>query len=113
MDGEWGALFPFVQLGATGLLCVILLALLRAWLKGQIVAQRELDYLRQDRDARVAEARQEAADWRAAHETSEHARQLLNQQNRDLAEGLRTFDHFFSSFRAVLDKIGEEDVRKA
>jgi hypothetical protein len=106
------------QLSLGGLLTVILLVLLRAWLRGDIVAKRELDYLREDRDARLAdrdarieEARQEAAEWRNAHETSETARELLNVQNRELVDGFRTFEHFFSEIRSVATRRSGRDVR--
>jgi hypothetical protein len=110
VGGELAELVPFVQITATGLLCVILLLLLRAWLRGAIVAQRELDYLREDRDARLAEKDQENTYLRDAHATSERARELLNQQNRELVASLRAFEHFFASFQRVLEKGSEGDA---
>jgi hypothetical protein len=108
-----------VQVTATGLLAVILLLLLRAWLAGNLVTKRELDYRDQlyearlaDKDARIEEKTQEAAEWRRAHETSETARELLNAQNRDLASAFGTFEHFFSEIRSVVArKAGGRDVR--
>lgn len=68
-----------------------------------IVAQYESRLLevRADRDARLEEARSESADWKAAHETSEHARQLLAEQVRELAELGRTVDHVMRSLQVV------------
>lgn len=108
---------PFVQITAAGLLTVVLLILLRAWIAGDIVAKRELDYLLEvmearlaDKDARIEEGRQEAGEWRRAHETSETARELLNQQNRELVEGFRTFEHFFTEVREVVRRRTGGDV---
>ena len=118
MADFFAGLAPLANFGVGSLLVVIVLLLFRAWVKGEIVAQRELDYLRQDRDARLAdkdarieEIRQEAAEWRRAHETSETARELLNQQNRDLVAGFNTFDHFFDEVRQVVQRRNSRDVR--
>lgn len=81
-----------------GLLVVLLFAF------GRLTTKRELDYVRADRDARIAEARQESADWRAAHETSERARELQNEQVRELISGFRTLEHFFEALRAMGDR---------
>lgn len=111
-------LSPFVDVGFGGLLVVVTLLLFRAWIRGEVVAKRELDYVREDRDARLAdkdarieEARQEAAEWRRAHETSETARELLNVQNRELVEGFRTFEHFFNEVRQVAARRSGQDVQ--
>jgi len=68
-----------------------------------IIAQYtvRLEEARQDRDSRLAEARQEVNDWKAAHETSEHARELLAHQVRELAELGRTVDHVMRSLQAA------------
>lgn len=60
-----------------------------------------LEEARADRDARLAEARTEINDWKAAHETSEHARELLAHQVRELAELGRTVDHVMRSLQAA------------
>lgn len=102
-------LTPFVQLGASGVLLGIVVWIIRALVRGDWVPRRELDYVREDRNARVTEARQESADWRAAHETSEKARELLTEQNRNLIAGLRVVDQFFDALRAVAER--GRDVR--
>lgn len=106
-----------VQITATGLLAVILLILLRAWLTGNLVTKRELDYRDRlyearlaDKDARIEEKTQEAAEWRRAHETSETARELLNVQNRELVSGFRTFEHFFAEIHLLAQRKSGQDV---
>lgn len=56
---EWAQL-PIVQLGAVGVLLGVL------WLvfSGRLVPRSTLDDVRTDRDARVAEANDDATDWR-------------------------------------------------
>src|SRR5690349_8066104 len=101
-----GELAPFLDVGATAVLLATIFCLLRSVVGGHLVPKRELDYLRQDRHARLAEKNEEIASWRAAHETSETARDLLNQQNRELAEGFQTFDHFFTEIQRLAQKGG-------
>jgi hypothetical protein len=71
-------LVPFLQVSAAGLLAGVVWYLLRQISTGQWVPRRELDYMRADRDARLAEKDEQInrehaaqAEWRAAHETSE------------------------------------------
>jgi hypothetical protein len=75
------------------------------------VPRRELDYLRDDRDARLAEKTEQitrehatAAEWRAAHETSEGARELLADQVRDLAASVDDSNKFYDAFRAAVER---------
>lgn len=105
-------LAPFAQLSAVGALVLILIFAFRAVSSGEYVSKREMDYLRADRDARIAELREESADWRAAHETSERARELLSQQNRELIAGFRTFEHFFESLRLLAEKKERYEAEK-
>jgi hypothetical protein len=106
---DFGQLAPFLDLGATGLLAVVVWYLLRQVSSGEWVPRRELDYLRDDRDARLAEKTEQitrehatAAEWRAAHETSEGARELLAEQVRDLASAVNDNNKFYDEFRAAV-----------
>ena len=99
---------PFVQWGAAGLLAAIVLVLVRQISTGAWVPRREMDYVRADRDARLAEKDEQivrehatAAEWRAAHETSEAARELLADQVRDLTGAVRDQNSFLEDFRAA------------
>jgi multidrug resistance efflux pump len=91
---------PLAQISAVGALLLVIVGLIRTISRGDWVSRRELDYLRADRDARIAEVRQEAADWRAAHETSEKARELLSEQVRELVGSFRTVEHLLDVLRA-------------
>jgi hypothetical protein len=104
-------LVPFIQFGAAGILAGVVWYLLRQISTGQWVPRRELDYMRSDRDARLAEKdgqinREHAAqaEWRAAHETSEAARELLADHVRDLAAAVRDGNHFYAEFRATVQR---------
>lgn len=108
-------LAPWLDLGISGVLVGVIVWLIRKReslvSSGDWVPKRELDYLRQDRDARLAEKdaqiareRQVGAEWRAAHETSERTRELLNTQNRDLIDALRAPQRFFDAFQSVLER---------
>lgn len=103
---DLASLAPLANVSAVGALVVVLVFAFRAVSHGDYVSRREIDYMRQDRDGRITELREEAADWRAAHETSERARELLAQHNRDLIASFRTFEHFFESLRLLAEKNG-------
>lgn len=100
-------LTPFVQLGASGILLGSIVWFGRYFIRlissGEWVSRRELDYVRADRDARLAEKDDEIAYLRGAHETSERAREILNANARDLVGSFRTFEHFFNSMQRVAE----------
>lgn len=91
---------PIAQLGAAGVLLGVVYWLIRMIARGDWVPRRELDYVRQDRDARLAEKDREIAEWRAATATERAARDVVSDQNRELITGFRTLDHFYEAFRA-------------
>ena len=97
-------LAPFVQGGAVAALIGVIFYLARQISSGEWVPKRELDYVRADRDSRLAEKEREVAGWRSAHETSERTRELLTGQNRDLIDSLRAQERFFDAFRAVIER---------
>lgn len=91
---------PIAQLGATGVLLSVVWWLLRAIARGEWVSRRELDYVRADRDARLAEKDREIAEWRAVAETERTGREVVTDQNRELIGGFRTLDRFWDALRA-------------
>lgn len=104
-------LYPLVDLGLSGLLVGVLIWFVRRRetlvSSGEWVSRRELDYFRENYEARLADKdrqndreRQVSAEYRAALETSEHARELLAQQVRDAVEAVRTSNRFLEAFRA-------------
>lgn len=110
-----GELAPLLDLGASGLLLGAIIWLVRARENavgsGEWVPKRELDYTREtyqaqlaDRDRQIERADRASAEWRAAHETSEKARELSALQVRDLTDAFRVHGIFFDAFR---DKIIE------
>lgn len=58
--------FPIIQGGAATLLAVVVWLILT----GRLVPRSVLEDVRRDRDVRVAEAREEAAEWQAAAKVS-------------------------------------------
>lgn len=94
---DWlGGITPLAQLSATGaLLLVGFLVFL-----GQLVPKRTVDTLLKAKDAEIAGANERAADWRAAHATSEAAREIITTSNRELIEITRTFGLAASSGEA-------------
>lgn len=106
---------PFINLGSAAVLVAAAWWfsrwLLRQQASGEWMSRREADNLRADRDARLAEKddqihREHAAqaEWRAAHETSEAARELLADHVRDLAAAVRDSNHFYAEFRATVQR---------
>lgn len=113
------AVAPLLDLGASGVLIGLIIWLIRKReslvSSGEWVPRRELDYIRADRDARLAEKereiereRQISAEYRAAHETSERAREILLGNSRDLVHTLGSLERFFDSFRSILERIDRD-----
>lgn len=88
-------------------------------LSGKIVPRRVVQDLREDRDTRVEEAREQTAIWREAYRVSEEARQKQHDLLRESLEGVHTITHLLESRRPELDARrpelphagGELDVR--
>jgi hypothetical protein len=75
---EW-AQIPVVQLGAVGVLFAVL------WLvfSGRLVPRATLEDVRADRDARVAEASQDATDWRQLYVRECEAHELTRRAHAE------------------------------
>lgn len=100
---DLAAFAPLAQLGATGVLLAVITWLLRAIARGDWVSKRELDYVRADRDARVAEKDREIEAWKAIAATERAGREIVDDQNRGLVAGFHTLDRFFDALRAVAE----------
>ena len=119
--GGLGEIAPLLDLGLSGVLIGVVIWFIRRRealvSSGEWVPRRELDYLRQDRDTRLAEKDAQIerglatiAEWRAAHETSERTRELQAGHIRDLVDAFRSSpERFFDTFRDVLER-GPDDV---
>lgn len=70
---------------------------------GKLVARRVVQDIREDRDARVEEAREQTAIWREAYRVSEEARQAQHDLLRESLEGVHTITHLLESRRPELD----------
>jgi hypothetical protein len=101
-------LAPAANLTAAGLLAGVVAWLLRAIARGDWVSRRELDYVRADRDARLAASAAETAEWRAVAATERAAREVATDQSRTLLESVRTLDRFYDALRAVAE--GDDHV---
>lgn len=66
---------------------------------GKIVPKSTVDDRAAQYEARIAELITERDDWKAAHGTSEHTRELQAGQLRDLSELGRTVDHVIRSLQ--------------
>jgi hypothetical protein len=112
MEQALGELAPGIQIGSAVLQLGVLFWFARYYIqnisRGEWVPRRELDYIREDRDTRLAQATAQCADWRAAHETSERARELQAQQGAQLIEALRAQERFFDAFRNVVERAERE-----
>lgn len=97
--GDLAVFAPIAQLGASAVLLTMTGWLLRAIARGDWVSRRELDYVRADRDARLAEKDHEINEWRAVAATERTGREVVTDQNRDLVSGFRTLDKFYDGFR--------------
>ena len=99
---DWAQL-PVVQLGAFGVLLAV------GWLVflGRLVPRSTLEDVRADRDARVAEVRAEAAEYKEAWLASEKARREQDRQFDELMELARTTDQ---AIRSLAGHGGARDV---
>ncbi|MFF4617347.1 hypothetical protein [Nonomuraea jabiensis] len=75
---EWAQL-PIVQPGALG----VLLGVVWLIITGRVVPRSTLDDARADRDARVAEADQDATDWRALYVSECEAHELTRRAHAE------------------------------
>lgn len=100
---------PFAQISAVAALVLILIMLFKAVSAGDWVPRRELDYIRVDRDARLAEKDREIAEWRSTYETERTNREIAVDHARDLASGLTTVNRTLDALRARAE--GKPDAR--
>lgn len=95
------ATWSATEWSAAGLLSLAVLLIL--W--GKLVPKSVVNDIRNDRDARLVEARSETDDWKVAYQAVEEARRLQAQQLGELLELAKTTDHLIRS----LDKARKVD----
>lgn len=93
--------FSATDLSAAGLLA---LAVLMVFL-GMLIPRYVFNQMRADRDARLAEAREEINDWKTAYHASEEARALQAQQLGELLELAKTTDQFIRSLQIAAKRV--------
>jgi hypothetical protein len=89
--------FKPTDLGAAALVGLVVLMVLT----GRLVTRRQLDDVRADRDARLAEIAAERDTWREAHRVSEEARREAQDQTGELLELSRVSAHLLSALPAA------------
>lgn len=82
-----------VQGGAAAVLGLVVMLILL----GRLVPRSILEDLRADRDARITELAAERDTWKAAHQLSEEARHVAQDQVGELLELSRTSVHVLTS----------------
>lgn len=92
--------FSATDLSAAGLLSLAVLLILL----GGLIPRYVVNQIRQDRDARLAEAREETNNWRAAYRAAEESRSLLSQQVGELQELGKTTDQFIRSLQVAAQR---------
>ena len=91
---NWGT-FSATDLSAASLLSI---AVLLVFLGG-LIPRYVYNQMRADRDARLAESREEISDWKAAYQANEESRALQAQQLGELLELAKTMDAFIRSLQ--------------
>lgn len=93
-------MFLSVSLIQSGAASVVALAVILV-LTGRLVPRRNLEDVRKDRDARIEEARAEAATWRRAWELERDVRELQAKHIEELLEFGRTTTRVLSALPPV------------
>ncbi len=96
---DLASLAPLAQLSAVGALVLVIVFLIRAIVRGDFVPRRELDYLRQDRDARLQEKDEEISEWRNAAATERTAREVAMGHETELIAGFATLNRTLDALR--------------
>lgn len=98
--------FNVVQGGASTVLGLVVMLILI----GRLVPRRNVDDLREDHKARIAELIAERDMWRTAHQVSEEARHEDQQQIREMLELSRASVHVLRSLPTPLEEVSDAPV---
>lgn len=93
-----------VSTAGTLLLAVVLV------LSGWLVPRKVVKDLRDDRDSRLLEARNETANWQKAYQASDAARELQAQQLGQLLELAKTTDQFIRTLQRAATRSPQEGI---
>lgn len=101
----------FTEVTPIGLLLLILGLLIYFLMSGKLRTNRAVQELRADRDARVAEYRQTANDFKEALRISEKARAVQTEITREALEASRIQEDIVRSLRVALE-IARKDMMR-
>lgn len=90
---------------AVGVLLLVVLFILVGWL----VPRRVVKDMRDDRDARLVEARTETTNWQTAYHAADAARELQAIQLGQLLELAKTTDQFIRTLQRAASSANQED----
>jgi hypothetical protein len=92
------------SLTPAGLLLLLVLMLVSAFMVGWIRPGRAIVEVREDRDARLADKDRQIEQWREAHRLSEEARELGAAANREQIETSKVTLELVRGIRAAVDR---------
>jgi hypothetical protein len=95
------------QLTAPGVLLVVVLLIIRAVVRGDLVPRATVDALLRGRDGEIERAVTRGNDWQAAFEAQRHRGDLLAEQNRELIEVARSHEHLVETVEALARRGGD------
>lgn len=100
--------FSVSDISTAGTLLLAVLLVLSGWL----VPRKIVQDLRDDRDSRLLEARNETANWQKAYQASDAARELQSQQLGQLMELAKTTDQFIRTLQRAASGSPQEENPK-
>lgn len=103
-------LIPVVQLGASGVLLLVLYYLIRIIAKGDIIPRSTVDTLINAKNEEIVRANFRADEWHKAYEGERHVSELVRDQNRELIEVARTVEHVMESLGELAEGRRTKDV---
>lgn len=89
----------------TGLVSLVTMAVVAVW-RGWLVPRRTVDTLVAVQADRLAEARARELEWRAAWQTAEEARRVLDGHVQDVVDSLRTVEALVRAIPAAPPRNG-------
>lgn len=93
-----------LQLGAFGVLLLVVYFIFRAVVRGDLVPRATVDTLLAARDSEIVRANERADGYMGLYETERAAREITTSQNGELIEVARTVEHVMESLALVAGK---------
>ena len=102
-DSVWANLTPSL------LLLILVFLMMYFLMTGKLRTAIAVREIRQDRDDRLADYRQQIDDWKEAHAVSEKGRELQTQVAREALEASRTNEEIIKGLRVALELAKNEN----